>query len=82
MVSSSGEYRRGCALADVPMLEPGAYTMVCSTFEAGQTAAFAVRVASMAPVTLDPIPADAAGSLRAPLAVLSPPKASKGGGLG
>lgn len=67
LVSSSGEYRRGCAVADVLTLEPGLYTLVCSTFEAGQTAAFAVRVSSMAPVALDALPTNAAGMLRAPL---------------
>ncbi|PNY24194.1 Calpain-like protease palB/cpr-8 [Tolypocladium capitatum] len=74
LVSSSGEYRRGCAVADVPMLEPGVYTMVCSTFEAGQIATFAVRVASMVPVTLDPVPADAAGRLRTPLTAFRLPE--------
>ncbi|KAJ6439985.1 cysteine protease PalB [Purpureocillium lavendulum] len=67
LVASSGEYRRGCAVAEVPELEAGNYTMVCSTFDAGQTADFAVRVASMVPVSLNPIAADGAGRLRTPL---------------
>ncbi|GJN85183.1 cysteine protease [Purpureocillium lilacinum] len=67
LVASSGEYRRGCAVAEVPELEAGDYTMVCSTFDAGQTADFAVRVASMVPVALSPIAADGAGRLRTAL---------------
>ncbi|PHH58960.1 hypothetical protein CDD81_4061 [Ophiocordyceps australis] len=70
LISSSGEYRRGCAVADVSMLEPGVYTIVCSTFEAGQTAGFALRISSMAPVSMSPVPADGAGRLRTPLAVV------------
>ncbi|KAM4055400.1 calpain family cysteine protease [Hirsutella rhossiliensis] len=77
LVASSGEYRRGCAMAEVLTLEPGHYTLVCSTFEAGQLAAFAVRVSSMAPVTLDALPANAAGMLRTPLTTLN---LAQGGG--
>lgn len=69
LVASSGEYRRGCAIAEVPKLEPGDYTLVCSTFDAGKTADFTVRVASMTPVALEHIPADTAGRLRTPLDV-------------
>ena len=68
LVTSSGEYRRGCAIADKPLVDPGVYTIVCSTFEAGQIASFGLRVTSMVPVTIDSIPADAAGRLRTPLA--------------
>lgn len=67
LLVSSGEYRRGCAVADLPRLEPGVYTVVCSTFEAGQQAEFALRVTSMVPVTLKAVPADAAGRLRTSL---------------
>ncbi|KAH6890297.1 hypothetical protein B0T10DRAFT_315346 [Thelonectria olida] len=67
LLASSGEYRRGCSVADVLHVDAGVYTVVCSTFDAGQTADFALRVSSMVPVTLEPIPADAAGRLRTPL---------------
>lgn len=63
LVASSGEYRRGCAVADIAMLEAGAYTLVCSTFEAGQLGSFSLRVASMAPIKITPVPADGAGRL-------------------
>ncbi|KAK5988750.1 Calpain-like protease palB/cpr-8 [Cladobotryum mycophilum] len=68
LVASSGEYRRGCALADVSKLDTGTYTLACSTFEAGQTASFVLRVASAMPISLEPIPAAAAGRLRTTLA--------------
>ncbi|KHO00880.1 Cysteine protease rim-13 [Metarhizium album ARSEF 1941] len=63
LVASSGEYRRGCAVADITMLEPGTYTIVCSTFEAGQLGNFSMRVAAMVPASITPVPADGAGKL-------------------
>lgn len=71
LMASSGEHRRGCAVAEVHTLEPGLYTLVCSTFEAGQVAAFALRVSSTAPVMLDALPANAAGMLLTHLATLN-----------
>ncbi|CAN8096490.1 unnamed protein product [Discula destructiva] len=76
---SSGEYRRGCALAELTatVVDPGTYTLVASTFEPGQLGDFVLRVGADVPVTLVPIPADAAGRLRTELApVLFP----RGGG--
>ncbi|KYK54547.1 PALB protein [Drechmeria coniospora] len=70
LASSSGEYRRGCAMAEVATLEAGTYTVVCSTFDPGQTAAFSLRVASMHPVNLDSVPVLDSGRLRTPLAPL------------
>lgn len=64
LAATSGEYRQGCAVAHIPNLDPGVYTLVCSTFEANQTASFALRVSSTSSVTMEPIPADAAGRLR------------------
>ncbi|ROW14409.1 hypothetical protein VPNG_03954 [Cytospora leucostoma] len=69
-VCSSGEYRRGCALAEVrapQRLDPGTYTVVASTFEPGQLASFSLRVGSDVPVSLTPVVPDAAGRLRAEL---------------
>ncbi|KAF7561907.1 hypothetical protein G7046_g2250 [Stylonectria norvegica] len=68
LAGSSGEYRRGCAVADIPRVDAGFYTIVCSTFDADQFADFNLRVSSMSPVRLEPIPASAAGRLRTPLA--------------
>ncbi|KAG5936659.1 hypothetical protein E4U53_000177 [Claviceps sorghi] len=63
LVASSGEYRRGCAEVNISVLEPGTYTLVCSTFDAGQLARFVLRVASMTPVRVAPVPAAEAGRL-------------------
>ncbi|RDA83325.1 hypothetical protein CP532_4458, partial [Ophiocordyceps camponoti-leonardi (nom. inval.)] len=78
LVFSSGEYRRGCAIAKVPMLDPGAYTLVFSTFETGQMATFAVQVSSMSPVVLEFLPVEAAGRLRTPLTNFHPVKGEGG----
>ncbi|KAJ4419354.1 cysteine protease [Gnomoniopsis sp. IMI 355080] len=67
IVVSSGEYRRGCALAEARAVDPGTYTIVASTFEPGQLAAFVLRVGSDVPVTLRPVLSDAAGRLRTEL---------------
>ncbi|KAF4120243.1 Calpain large subunit, domain III [Geosmithia morbida] len=71
LISSSGEYRRGCAVAKTPHIDAGEYTVVCSTFDAGCLASFGLRVASKAAIELKPIPIDAAGRLRTPLPPLA-----------
>ncbi|TVY47314.1 Calpain-like protease [Lachnellula occidentalis] len=71
VVMSSGDYRRGCALASLPsVVSAGKYTIVCSTFQAGQTASFTLRVGSAIPCTVLPIPAETAGRLSTRLPVL------------
>lgn len=70
IVCSSGEYRRGCALAEIrrpQTVDVGTYTVVASTFEPGQLASFALRVGSDVPVQLRPVLSDAAGRLRSEL---------------
>ncbi|KAJ0108567.1 palb protein [Diaporthe amygdali] len=70
IVCSSGEYRRGCALAEIrrpQTIDAGTYTVVASTFEPGQLASFALRVGSDVPVQLRPVLSDAAGRLRSEL---------------
>lgn len=71
LVGASGDYRRGCAMATIPSVDPGIYTLICSTFEAGQTADFSLRVSSMVPLKIDPVPSDAAGRLRTPLPAIT-----------
>lgn len=68
VLGNSGEYRRGCALASIPSVAPGVYTIVCSTFEAGQTGAFTLQVSSSYPgCTINLIPSEEAGRLSARL---------------
>ncbi|KAI2626661.1 cysteine proteinase [Hypoxylon sp. NC1633] len=64
LVVASGDYRRGCALADTPAVDAGTYTVVCSTFEPGQLADFVLRVGADVPCAVVPVPVDAAGRLR------------------
>ncbi|KAI9809684.1 MAG: hypothetical protein M1825_000116 [Sarcosagium campestre] len=63
ILAESGDYRRGCALTELPTLDPGAYTIICSTFDAGQLGAFTLTVASSAPCKLTPLAAECAGRL-------------------
>ncbi|KAG9247822.1 hypothetical protein BJ878DRAFT_538905 [Calycina marina] len=63
IVGSSGEYRRGCALASISNVQAGKYTIVCSTFEAGQLGDFTLRVGSEVPCVVRSIPAETAGRL-------------------
>ncbi|KAL2074759.1 hypothetical protein VTL71DRAFT_8538 [Oculimacula yallundae] len=70
IVGGSGDYRRGCALASLPSVAAGKYTIVCSTFEAGQTGNFTLRVGSQVPSTVLPIAAETAGRLSRRLPVL------------
>ncbi|KAL3428336.1 palb protein [Phlyctema vagabunda] len=70
IVGGSGEYRRGCALAELRNVAAGKYTIVCSTFEAGQTGKFTLRVGSMAACEVRPVLAETAGRLSLRLPVL------------
>ncbi|KAI2782904.1 cysteine proteinase [Daldinia loculata] len=67
LVVTSGDYRRGCALAEAPAVDAGTYTVVCSTFEPGCLADFTLRVGSDITCAVAPVPADAAGRLRTQL---------------
>ena len=44
IIAESGEYKRGCALAEKRGLMPGDYTIVTSTFERGQVGDFVLTV--------------------------------------
>ena len=71
ILGGSGDYRRGCALASLRNVASGKYTIVCSTFEAGQLGNFTLRVGSMVKCEVKPVLAEAAGrlSLRLPILV-------------
>lgn len=74
IVGDSGEYRRGCALAELQDTGPGAYTIICSTFEQGQLGKFRLHVLTTAACVVKPLPLEEAGRLvtRLPLATFSP----------
>ena len=60
--ASSGSYRNGCAILECPKLEPGTYTLVASTFDAGQIGPFILTIASSLPLTsLKSVPAEGDG---------------------
>ena len=67
ILCESGEYRRGFALAKVSNVLAGTYTIICSTFEQGQTGTFTLRVESMVSCEVRPIAGEAAGRLSFPL---------------
>jgi calpain-7 len=70
ILGGSGDYRRGCALASLRNVAAGKYTLVCSTFEAGQLGNFTLRVGSTVPCSIRPVPAEGAGRLSLRLPVL------------
>lgn len=70
ILGESGEYRRGFALAEISNVPAGVYTIICSTFEQGQTGNFTLLVESMAPCEVKPIASEAAGRLNFRLPVL------------
>jgi calpain-7 len=71
ILGESGEYRRGFALAKISDISPGNYTIVCSTFEPGQTGKFSLRVESSAHCEVVAIANEDAGCLSHPLPPLT-----------
>jgi hypothetical protein len=75
IIVDSGEYRPNSALADLQDLEAGVYTVVCSTFQAGQEADLILRVDSTTEVELTHLPSELAGRFlidNLPLVVFTP----------
>ncbi|MCJ1403570.1 cysteine protease [Xylographa trunciseda] len=63
IVGDSGEYRNGSALADIQNVQPGTYTLLCSTFEQGQISKFSLYVCAMSECSIRYIPPAEAGRL-------------------
>ncbi|KAJ5719029.1 hypothetical protein N7493_007484 [Penicillium malachiteum] len=61
MIAESGDYRRGCALAETKSLEKGVYTIVCSTFAPDQLGRFTLWVSSDIPCVIQPLASESAG---------------------
>ncbi|TGO92389.1 hypothetical protein BPOR_0004g00340 [Botrytis porri] len=70
IVGGSGDYRRGCALAELHHVAAGKYTIVCSTFQAGEIGNFTLHVKSSSKCEIRPVPAETAGRLVATLPTL------------
>lgn len=61
IAATSGEYRRGCAVIDIPSLQTGIYTAICSTFESGQLCDFRLQIGSMVKCKTTLFSSDTAG---------------------
>lgn len=63
IVGDSGEYRKGIAVAEMRQVQPGIYTIICSTFERGQLGAFSLSVGSTSDCAIKQNPKPDAGLL-------------------
>ena len=63
IVGDSGEYTKGFALAEIKNVEPGTYTVVCSTFEPRQEGRFQLSVRTMRPCSVGRVLPATAGRL-------------------
>lgn len=61
LITDSGDYRRGCAVAETRTLTRGVYTIVCSTFAPDQLGQFTLWVSTTHPCEVKPLPGEAAG---------------------
>jgi len=64
VVCDSGDYRRGATQARTEDLPAGTYTVVVSTFEAGQTGPYTLRVDSAVSPELTLLPREGAGRMQ------------------
>lgn len=68
IIVDSASYRKGVAHAQIEHVDAGKYTIVCSTFEAGQLANYTLGVESMVQHRVEPVPKEGAGRMRQQLA--------------
>ncbi|KAJ6000426.1 hypothetical protein N7481_000835, partial [Penicillium waksmanii] len=61
IIADSGDYRRGCALAETKSLGKGVYTLVCSTFAPDQIGRFTLWISSDIPCTVQSLASESAG---------------------
>lgn len=71
LVLDSRDYRKGIAHAKIDHVMAGTYTVICSTFEAGQLAEFTLSVETNVEHKIKPVPREGAGRIRQKLAPLS-----------
>lgn len=76
IIADSGDYRRGCALAETKSLDKGTYTIVCSTFAPDQFGRFTLWISSTIPCVVQPLVSESAGrrAVLSEVGVLSPGK--------
>ena len=74
VVNDSGEYRVGYAFAEIQDVQPGAYTIVCSTFEQGQLGTFTMQIGTTSPCAVERLPIEEAGRMisKVPSALFPP----------
>ncbi|KAJ5893303.1 Peptidase C2 calpain domain III, partial [Penicillium taxi] len=63
IIADSGDYRRGCALAETRSLDKGVYTIVCSTFATNQLGRFTLWISSTIPSVVQQLAPESAGRL-------------------
>lgn len=63
ILGDSGEYRKGFAVADIRKVQPGIYTIICSTFERGQLGAFNLSIGTTSNCAVKQNPKPDAGLL-------------------
>ncbi|CAG8297483.1 unnamed protein product [Penicillium salamii] len=61
IIADSGDYRRGCALAETKSLEKGTYTIVSSTFAPDQLGRFTLWISSTIPCVVQQLASESAG---------------------
>ena len=71
IVVDSKDYRRRCCSAEASSVEPGKYTIVCSTFEPNQLSRFNLLAETTHPVRLALLPREGAGRLRMDMPIAS-----------
>lgn len=63
VIIDSGDYRKGSALAEIQDVQPGTYSVICSTFEQGLRGKFSLRIQTMVKCSFKSIPLEEAGCL-------------------
>jgi calpain-7 len=71
IIMDSKDYRRRCCIAEAGSVEPGKYTIICSTFEPNQFSKFNILAESMHPLRLALLPREGAGRLQIDLPIAS-----------
>jgi hypothetical protein len=76
IIADSGDYRRGCALAETNSLDKGTYTIVCSTFAPDQLGRFTLWISSTIPCVVQQLASESAGrrAVLSDIGVLPPGK--------